>query len=112
MDEFNFDLVVPEELKEMGDVLNKVQHIPREINRKMVAAAFHDAFELIGGTPRLAHWAHTNEGEFYKLYSKLMPTAASQDFNLGNTKQKIIHSIPRTVLDGEVLEAEFEEHDA
>lgn len=108
-DEYAFGLEPPAGLEEMGDQLQKARGIPREFNRKTVARAFHDAFELIGGVPRLAVWAHQNETEFYKLYARLMPNAASQDFDLGSQKTRVVHSIPRSALDGDISEAEFED---
>lgn len=47
--------------------------IPRSIGRKNVENAFHTAFELIGGVPRMALWADQNQTEFYKLFSRLLP---------------------------------------
>ena len=47
-------------------------------SRQQVITAFQDAFELIGGVPRLALWGHDNPGEFFKLYAKLLPSAAQQ----------------------------------
>jgi hypothetical protein len=38
-----------------------------------VRLQFQHAFELIGGIPRLAHWAHENPDKFFQLYSKLIP---------------------------------------
>mgnify|MGYP003628176384 CR=1 FL=1 len=109
-DEFAFDLDenTQQEVAEMGDTLAKAQHVPREFNRTTVAKSFHDAFALIGGTPRLAFWAQTNETEFYKLYAKLFPTSATSDFELNNARpRRIIHSLPPTDLDGDITEAEF-----
>jgi hypothetical protein len=72
--------------------------LPRELSRKRVAQAFSDAFELIGGVSRLAEWADKNETDFYKLYAKLMPTAASGD--MSETNERVIrHVLPPTELD-------------
>jgi hypothetical protein len=35
--------------------------------------AFQLAFDKLGGATELAKWAKENQGEFYKLYSKLIP---------------------------------------
>jgi hypothetical protein len=35
--------------------------------------AFQLAFDELGGAKGLAKWAKGNQGEFYKLYSKLIP---------------------------------------
>lgn len=81
--------------------------IPRGsgLTRKQVASAFQQAFELIGGVPRLAKWAHENETDFYKLYSKLFPAASSSDLDEAPTF-RIIHVLPRTALDMEDAEVE------
>ena len=36
--------------------------------------AFQYAFDSIGGKVELAKWAKNNQTEFYKLFSKLIPT--------------------------------------
>lgn len=74
--------------------------VPRskDFSRKDVVSAFVNAFELIGGTPRLALWAHQNEGDFYKLYSRLLPSQASSA--LGEANEIVIkHVLPRGELD-------------
>lgn len=74
--------------------------IPRnkEFSRKDVVQAFQDAFELIGGTPRLALWANQNEGDFFKLYSRLLPSQASSA--LGEANEMVIrHVLPKGPLD-------------
>lgn len=79
---------------------NTRMRIPRnkDFTRKDVVQAFTNAFELIGGTPRLALWAHANEGDFYKLYSRLLPSQASSA--LGEANELVIrHVLPRGPLD-------------
>ena len=68
-------------------------------SRKDVETAFHQAFELIGGVPRLAVWGHNNPGEFFKIYSKLFGNAMQT--HIGDTNINVISPIPRGVLDGE-----------
>ena len=66
-------------------------------NRQKVVAAFHEAFQLIGGVNRLTMWANANPGEFYKLYTKLMPAST---INIGVGERTIIeHAIGPTALD-------------
>jgi hypothetical protein len=48
---------------------------------------------MIGGIPRLALWADHNPGDFYKLYSRLLPSAASDELN-GVTQLEIVHALP------------------
>ena len=74
--------------------------IPRnqDFSRKEVVTAFNSAFELMGGIPRLAIWAHNNSTDFYKLYARLLPSQASQA--LGESNEIVIrHVLPRGVLD-------------
>lgn len=76
-----------------------------KLTRKQVAENFHEAFELIGGVPRLAHWANENLTDFYKLYAKLFPSTSGDDLKDVGTF-RIIHVLPRTALDGDVTDAE------
>lgn len=42
------------------------------------------AFEMIGGTERLAEWANDNPGEFYtKLFSKTITRETDHNVNVG-----------------------------
>jgi len=47
--------------------------LPAYTRTRNVREQFQHAFELIGGIPRLAHWAHCNPDKFFSLYSKLIP---------------------------------------
>jgi hypothetical protein len=96
---------VAEDCKELTDLAtsgNGVSRIsvPRELQRKRVVNAFQDAFELIGGVPRLAHWADQSPSAFYKLYARLLPTTAQQQ--LEHSGEIIVkHVLPRGPLDTE-----------
>ena len=74
--------------------------VPRspDLKREQVVNAFLDAFELIGGTPRLAIWADDNLGEFYKLYAKLLPKQLEQEVQ-HDGGITIKHVLPRGALD-------------
>lgn len=74
--------------------------VPRAPNlkREQVVNAFLDAFELIGGTPRLAIWGDENPGEFYKLWSKLAPRQIEQE-TVHDGGIRIQHVLPRGALD-------------
>ncbi len=79
---------------------NTTLSIPRnrEFNRKQVVTAFSNAFELIGGVPRLALWADENPSDFFKLYSRLLPSQASSA--LGESNELVIkHVLPKGALD-------------
>ena len=102
--EAEFEVVTREPWEE---TLNQLAHKPgtsfrmprrADVQRKQVVNAFHDAFQLIGGTPRLAIWADENPTEFFKLYGKLAPKQVEQE-----TKHDgglvIKHILPRGKLD-------------
>ena len=42
-----------------------------------VKAALVEAFDKMGGVPSLVRWAKQNETEFYKLWTKMLPTEVS-----------------------------------
>lgn len=50
--------------------------LPAVMKTSRAAQAFQQAFELIGGVPRLALWADQNPSKFYTLFSKLVPSTA------------------------------------
>lgn len=90
-----------ETLEALSDPRTNSVTIPRNkraVTRERVVSSFLDAFELIGGTPRLALWGNENPTEFYRLFSKLMPKEQT-------TKQegevRVLHVIPPTALDGD-----------
>ena len=63
------------------------------LTRSEVIQTFQHAFELIGGTPRLAVWADTNPTDFFKLYGRLLPSASSQELD-GDQLITIRHVLP------------------
>jgi hypothetical protein len=74
--------------------LDSVKRSPRRTNN-----AVHDAFDLIGGVPRLAVWADKNPGEFFtKLLPKTLQTHQQQEHSGVIT---IVSKVPRTAIDGE-----------
>ena len=58
-------------------ILASTPKLPSYTRTKNVREQFQFAFELIGGIPRLAHWAHSNPDKFFSLYSKLIPAQIS-----------------------------------
>jgi hypothetical protein len=102
--------------KIMADARSKQLSIPRtdKFNRKQVINAFQDSFELIGGVPRLAAWAHEHPTEFYKLYSKLLGNHMQVDVDNSGVI-KVIHAIAPSPLDavgaplpkGDIVDGEF-----
>jgi len=61
------------EVEENLNTLAATPKLPAYTRSRNVREQFQFAFELIGGIPRLAHWAHNNPDKFYSLYSKLIP---------------------------------------
>lgn len=85
-----------EELQRQYDP-TRLETVKRSPKRSLNAT--HDAFDLIGGVPRLAHWAHHNPGEFFtKIWGKTLQSASQVEHSGEIT---IRTAIPRTPLDGE-----------
>jgi hypothetical protein len=97
-----------EDFGQMGETFDalaasgkNITRLPRkDFDRKKILRAFDEAFELIGGVPRLAIWAHSNLTEFYKLYTKMMP-ASSQLEIAGKISHTILPALPPSALDGD-----------
>jgi hypothetical protein len=88
-----------EEMAESGNGVTRLS-VPRELKREKVVHAFQEAFELIGGVPRLAHWADQSPSAFYKLYARLLPTQANQQLEHSG-EIRVRHILPRGPLDEE-----------
>lgn len=96
-------------LQALADGNSKVTKITkREFAKQKVMDAFHDAFDLIGGVPRLAYWANQNPTEFFKLYGKMLPAGASIDVN-HDGEIRFKHVLPPSKLDGEQDGGYFEQ---
>jgi len=84
-----------------------------KVTRADVVESFTNAFQMIGGVDRLALWADQNPGDFYKLFGKLMPPAAS-DLLDGQREFVVRHILPPPVMDTsprqvQTVDAEFTE---
>jgi hypothetical protein len=67
-------------LGEMSRKCRAVTQAPRrKFDRDKFLSAMDEAFELIGGVPRLAHWADQNPTEFFRLMGKTIPQANLMD---------------------------------
>jgi hypothetical protein len=84
-------------LANSGNGVSRIS-VPRELKRQRVVNAFHDAFELIGGVPRLALWADQHPTDFFKLYARLLPAEASKSAQQDD-KPVVVHVLPRGPLD-------------
>ena len=81
-----------------------------KVTRADVVESFTNAFQMIGGVDRLALWADQNPGDFYKLFGKLMPPAAS-DLLDGQREFVVRHVLPQPnmVVGPKPIDGEFEE---
>jgi len=77
------DLVpTPEEAFDTLEALARLRRkslvVPKtqKFSRAEVVNSFATAFEIIGGTTRLALWANENTTEFYRLFGKLLPSSS------------------------------------
>lgn len=86
-----------DEMAESGNGVTRLS-VPREVKRAKVVNAFQEAFELIGGVPRLAHWADQSPSSFYKLYARLLPTQANQQLEHSG-EIRVRHVLPKGPLD-------------
>lgn len=53
------------------------ESLPAVLKTSKAAQAFEQAFDLIGGVPRLALWADQNPSKFYTIFSKLIPSTTA-----------------------------------
>lgn len=63
------------------------------LTRAQVIEAFKDSFELIGGVPRLAVWADSNPGDFFKLFGRLLPASSTAELD-GPQEIIVRHALP------------------
>lgn len=107
----NFDEILYSEqmdtvLSDLAKQCKLVAQAPRKkFDREKFLSAIDEAFELIGGVPRFAHWADNNPTEFYKLCGKTIPQAAMLDV-MGKLTHQILPALPPSPLDGEWTDAE------
>jgi len=47
--------------------------LPKPLRTAKAAEAMQQAFEIIGGVPRLALWADRNPDKFYPLFARMIP---------------------------------------
>src|SRR6187399_3544747 len=88
-------------LSEAAKVAKNINRVPRTgAPRDRFMQALAEAFEIVGGVPRLALWADKNQGEFYKLLGKQVPGLVQNAFAIkasGNVT--IVSAIPASFLD-------------
>jgi hypothetical protein len=79
----------------------KINRVPRKgANRDRFLQAMTEAFEIVGGVPRLALWADRNYGEFAKILGKQVPGLVQNAINVKTTGPvTIVSAIPASFLD-------------
>lgn len=86
------------DLQKMLDLGLIGERMPSPLKTAKAARAFQQAFELIGGVPRLALWADRNPDKFFPLYSKLVPTTAEVEIK-GDFKFNVPWLTQRNLVD-------------
>ncbi len=72
------DTLMPSSKDELESALAHAtlhKSLPQYLKTKDARRAFQAAFELIGGIPRLALWAHSNPDKFYPLYARFLDSS-------------------------------------
>lgn len=82
----------------------------RKFERERFVNAIYEAYDLIGGVPRLALWADKNETEFYRIMAKTIPQASMLDI-VGKIKHQILPALPPSALDGDYTDVTPENPD-
>lgn len=83
---------------QFAQTLNKIPKRGRDRERFMAALA--EAFEIIGGVPRLALWADRNQTEFYKILGKQVPGLIQNSLLVKTSGPvTIVSAIPSSPLD-------------
>jgi hypothetical protein len=73
----------------------------KQSDRQRFILAMAEAFDIIGGVPRLALWADKNETEFYRLCGRTNQSVISQTNINANGPVTIVSPIGRSALDEE-----------
>ena len=88
------------ELANEQDIDAPAIRLPRKngkrVNRADIEAAFVNAFEMVGGVPRLALYADANYGEFIKIFGRLLPKESLQ---VHDGEIRLVHAIAPSKLD-------------
>lgn len=88
------------QLNDIANAPKKVLKFSRaeKVTRQDVVNAFTNAFQMIGGVDRLALWADSNPGDFFKIFGKLLPPS-SADILDGNREFVVRHILPPPQMD-------------
>lgn len=90
-------------LSDQAIVAMKFNKVPkRGSQRERFLQGLAEAFEIVGGVPRLAMWADKNYGEFAKILGKQVPGLVQNAISVKtNGPVTIVSAIPPSFLDGE-----------
>lgn len=90
-------------LSDQAKVSLGINRVPKKgSQRERFLQALSEAFEIVGGVPRLALWADKNYGEFAKLLGKQVPSLVQNAMLVKATGNvTIVSAIPQSPLDGE-----------
>ena len=87
-------------LSDEAQVAKNLNRLPSNKERKQrFLSAINEAFELVGGVPRLALWADKNYGQFIKLAGRTLPTLVNNLQINSKGPVQIFSPIPPTELD-------------
>lgn len=88
-------------------VATKINRVPRRgSQRERFLTAMAEAFEIVGGVPRLALWADKNYTEFAKILGKQIPGLVQNAISVKtNGPVTIVSAIPPSFLDGESVDS-------
>ena len=92
-------------LSDQAVVGRKFNNVPKkQAQKQRVIQALAEAFEVVGGVPRLALWADKNYGEFMKIIGKQIPVLVQNSIGIqANGPVTIVSAIPQSPLDGEIV---------
>jgi hypothetical protein len=85
-------------LSERAEWAKKLNRLPKEGTKEQLRQALLDAFQLIGGTPRIAVEMDEDPLPYLKLLAALEPKKNEHEHT---GKVEIVQAIPRSPLDGE-----------
>ena len=75
--------------------------IGRSVKENVVAV-----FERIGGLDAMSRWAQRNQNEFYRLYSRLMPTEIISEVTIRNADEMSDDELANLAATGSARAAE------
>ena len=91
-------------LSDPAKVAGSMNRIPKkQAQKQRLIQAMAEAFEIVGGVPRLALYADKNYGEFLKIIGKQIPVLVQNSIGIqANGPVTIVSAIPQSPLDGEI----------